>query len=192
LSNNKNNNIYNINNNIFVINTLNYKTNNNVYDTYFYIKKLKNIYNTNYLGPGEDPSELGALQDPLPLGPALTLLYWVHCMTHYHWVLMQSHLQDNPSARSRHVARRFGCASLVSQRHVMLGSHQTQGQTAQAPDVPTWWCRFGSCLGQGKPAPAPRGARSDSVLGQGSPNTLNIIIFIIIEVLILKIILFML
>jgi len=30
------------------MNTLNYKKNNNIYNTINYIKKLKNIYNTNY------------------------------------------------------------------------------------------------------------------------------------------------
>jgi len=97
----------------------------------------------------QDPSELGPDNDPLPLGPDTT----------------QLHLQDNPNARSHHVVHRSGWALLVSQRHVTLGSNPAQGQAAQAPGVPTWWCRSGSRPRQGKPAPAPHGARFD--LAQG-------------------------
>jgi hypothetical protein len=50
------------------MNTLNYKRNNNIYNTNYYIKKLKNIYNTNYLGPGEDPHKLGLKAGPTQIG----------------------------------------------------------------------------------------------------------------------------
>jgi hypothetical protein len=117
---------------------------------------LKNIYNTNYLGSGENPSELGyetgpiaiwpygglttlgLPQDPLPLGLGAgpkRIGSWQRLITIGSW-----HRQGSPSARSRHVACESGCASLARQiqRHVVLGSNPTQGQAAQASDVPAW------------------------------------------------------
>jgi len=108
------------------------------------LRKLKNIYNTNYLGPvrtqanwilKQHPLDLGPAQDPLPFGPALDHLHcvqlrtqanWVITMAHYHWVLMQVQRQASPSARSRHMARGSGCAPLASQplHYVALESSQ--------------------------------------------------------------------
>jgi hypothetical protein len=64
---------------------------------------------------------------------------------------------------------------------VALGSNPAQGQVAQAPGVPKWGRGPCSRLGQSKPALTPHGARVDLGQGQGNPNTINIIIFIIIE-----------
>jgi hypothetical protein len=50
-------------------------------------------------------------------------------------------------------------AGQIPQRHVARESDLAQGQTAQALGVPTWGRGSGSRPGQGKPAPAPRGAR---------------------------------
>jgi hypothetical protein len=120
------------------------------------------LWATCELGHEPGPIRLGSCARPIIIGSwHRTQANWVLTMAHYHWVLTQLHLQDNPSARSHHVVRRSGWVLLVSQRHVALRSNPAQGQAAQAPGVPTWWCRSGSRPRQGKPAPAPRGARSD-------------------------------
>jgi len=57
----KNNNIYNTNNYIFKMNTLNYKKNNNIYNTNNYINKPKNLGSWQRTQetcvPIQDPSE---------------------------------------------------------------------------------------------------------------------------------------
>ena len=68
------------------MNTLNYKRNNNIYNINYYIKKPKNIQNTNYLAPSKDSCELG------PKAEAGTIRHgscanWVLAKAHYHWVL---------------------------------------------------------------------------------------------------------
>jgi hypothetical protein len=79
----KNNNIYNTNYNIFYINTYNYNNNNNIYNTnnnIFYMNILNYIQKKNY-NTTQEPRPLGPDSGPNALGS--------YIRTYFAWVLRE-------------------------------------------------------------------------------------------------------